>query len=58
MIAESIAKRMIRLEKFFGTKKPKEMNYIQWSEKLYEMQLDWEEENQKEFPICRYYLLV
>lgn len=46
-----IGERIIKLEKFFGIKKPKEMNYIEWLDRLYKMQVEWEEENQKEFPI-------
>lgn len=46
-----IGKRIIKLEKFFKVKKPKELNWLEWSEKLHEMTLEWEEDNQKEFPI-------
>lgn len=46
-----IGERIIKLEKFFGVKKPKELNPVEWLEKLYEMETEWEEENQKEFPI-------
>lgn len=47
---ESIIKRIFKVEKFFSLKKPKEMNYIQWGEKLFELQQEWEEENHEEFP--------
>jgi len=47
---EVIVRRTFRLEKFFNLKKPKELNWIEWGEKLYELQQDWEEKNQKEFP--------
>lgn len=46
-----IGARIIKLEKFFGVKKPKEINYIQWLDKLYEMQQEWEGEHNREFPI-------
>lgn len=46
-----IGDRIVKLEKFFKVKQPKNLNVIQWMEKLYEMELEWEEENQKQFPI-------
>lgn len=42
---------IVKLENFFNVKKPKELNELEWLEKLHEMELDWEEKNQKEFPI-------
>lgn len=45
-----IGERIAKLEKFFKVRKPKELNVIEWSEQLYEMVLEWEEENQREFP--------
>ena len=46
-----IGKRIVKLEKFFGVKKPKNMNPVEWLDKLYEMEMEWEEEHQKPFPI-------
>jgi hypothetical protein len=46
-----IGGRIKKLEKFFEVKKPKNMNTLEWLDKLYEMQLEWEEEHQEEFPI-------
>jgi hypothetical protein len=46
-----IGARIIKLEKFFGVKKPKELNYLEWLEELYEMEIQWEEKHQIEFPI-------
>lgn len=46
-----IGKRIRKLERFFGVKKPKKMNEIEWLDKLYEMEQAWEEEHQREFPI-------
>ncbi|MDU4846118.1 hypothetical protein [Clostridium sp.] len=46
-----IGDRIIKLEKFFKIRHPKNINYIEWLDVLYEMQLEWEEENQREFPI-------
>lgn len=46
-----IGNRIAKLEKFFGVKKPKDMNYLDWMEKLYEMEQKWEEENGMEFPV-------
>lgn len=46
-----LGKRIKKLEKFFGVKKPKNMNPIEWMDELYEMELAWEEENQRPFPI-------
>lgn len=31
-----IGERIAKLEKFFGVKKPKNMNPVEWLEKLYE----------------------
>lgn len=46
-----IGKRIMKLEKFFGVKKPRDMNYLDWMENLYEMEQKWEEENNEEFPL-------
>lgn len=46
----AMVKRIFKLEKFFNVSKPKDTNWIEWSDKLYEMQLEWEEENNEEFP--------
>lgn len=46
-----IGTRITALEKFFKVKKPKSMNYIEWIEKLYEMEMEWEEEHQQPFPV-------
>lgn len=46
-----IGDRVVKLEQFFEIKKPNEINYIEWLEELYNMQLEWEEKNQREFPI-------
>lgn len=46
-----IGERIDTLEKFFKTIKPKNMNYIEWIEKLYEMEMEWEEEHQQPFPV-------
>lgn len=46
-----IGTRIEKLENFFKVKKPKKMNYIEWIEKLYEMEMKWEEKHQQPFPI-------
>ena len=46
-----IGERIIKLEKFFGVKKPKDVNVLEWFETLYEMTLKWEDENGREFPL-------
>ena len=46
-----VGARIIKLEKFFGVKKPKNVNMVEWLEKLYEMEQKWEDVNQKPFPI-------
>lgn len=46
-----LGNRIEKLEKFFGVKKPKNMNPVEWLDKLYEMELVWEDENGCEFPI-------
>ena len=46
-----IGKRISKLEKFFGVKKPKNMNPLEWLDRLYEMELAWEENHQQPFPI-------
>jgi hypothetical protein len=46
-----IGERIDKLEKFFNVKKPKNLNVIEWADKLYEMELQWEEEHQEKFPI-------
>jgi len=46
-----LGERIIKLEKFFNVKKPKELNALEWAEELHEMELKWEEENKMEFPL-------
>lgn len=46
-----IGERISKLEKFFGVKKPKAMNPLEWLDELYEMELAWEEQHQQAFPI-------
>ena len=46
-----IGARIAKLEKFFDIKKPKNMNPVAWMDKLYEMELKWEEEHQCSFPV-------
>ena len=46
-----IGERIAKLEKFFRVKKPKELNVLEWLDKLYEMELEWEEEHKTEFPV-------
>ena len=46
-----IGERIAKVENFLGVKKPKELNPVEWLEKLYEMEMEWEEENGKEFPL-------
>ena len=46
-----IGDRIAKLEKFFGVRKPKYINPAEWIDILYEMEKEWEEENQTEFPI-------
>ncbi|WP_252249150.1 hypothetical protein [Clostridium sp. VAP23] len=46
-----IGEEIVKLEKIFKVKQPKGMNCIEWLEELYEMQVEWEGEHQKEFPI-------
>lgn len=45
-----IGDRIVKLEKFFGVKKPKNMNILEWFEILYEKEMAWEEEHQQPFP--------
>lgn len=46
-----VGKRIEKLEKFFEVKKPKELNPVEWLERLYLMEQEWEEEHQEEFPV-------
>ncbi|WP_313069849.1 hypothetical protein [Lacrimispora sp.] len=46
-----IGDRTAKLEKFFKVSKPKDLNEIEWLEKLYEKEQEWEEDHQKAFPI-------
>ena len=43
--------RIVKLEKFFKVRKAKDLNELQWLERLHEMALEWEEENGMEFPL-------
>lgn len=45
-----IGYRICKLEKFFKVTKPKNIDVIEWMEKLYEMEIEWEEEHQESFP--------
>ncbi len=42
--------RIATLEKFFKVKKPKGINYVEWLEELYDMEMEWEEKHQQPFP--------
>ncbi len=46
-----IGDRIKKLEKFFKVSKPKKINSIEWLDKLYEMEMEWEEEHKQVFPI-------
>lgn len=46
-----IGSRIRKLEKFFGIKKPKALNENEWIEKLYEMELEWEDVHGEPFPL-------
>lgn len=46
-----IGDRIAKLEKFFGVRKPKSLNVLEWLDKLYEMETKWEEEHQQLFPV-------
>ena len=46
-----VGERIAKLEKFFGVKKPRELNVLEWLDKLYEMEIEWEEEHKTEFPV-------
>jgi hypothetical protein len=46
-----IGDRIARLERFFKVRKPKNLNSIQWLDKLYEMELQWEDDHQEQFPM-------
>lgn len=46
-----IGERIVVLEKFLKVQKPKDMNQIEWLDKLYELETEWEEEHQQLFPI-------
>jgi len=46
-----IGERIAKLEQFFGVKKPKELNAIEWLDKLYELEQEWEEKYGREFPL-------
>jgi hypothetical protein len=35
---DMIGERIKKLEKFFGVKKPKELNEVEWLDKLYELE--------------------
>lgn len=46
-----IGERIKKLEKFLGVKMPKGMNPVEWLEKLYEMENEWEEKHGEPFPL-------
>lgn len=46
-----IGERIVVLEKFFKVKKPKHIDTVEWIEKLYEMEIEWEDVHQKSFPV-------
>lgn len=43
--------RINRIEKFLNVKKTKNMNPVEWLERLYELECEWEEEHQEAFPV-------
>lgn len=46
-----IGNRIAILEEFFGVKKPRNMNPLEWLDRLYGMELEWEEDHQQTFPV-------
>ena len=46
-----LGNRIAKLEKFFVVKKPKDKNPLEWLDELHEMEMAWEDENQKPFPV-------
>lgn len=46
-----IGERIVALEKFFKVRKPKNLDPVDWLDKLYEMEMEWEDVHQKPFPV-------
>lgn len=46
-----IGDRIAVLEKFFKVRKPKNLDPVDWLDKLYEMEMEWEDAHQKSFPV-------
>lgn len=46
-----IGDRIAVLEKFFKVRKPDNIDPIEWLDKLYEMEMEWEDDHQQPFPI-------
>lgn len=51
VITEGYVKRIRKLEKFLGVKQPKGMDILDWMDKLNDMEMEWEDEHQQEFPL-------
>lgn len=52
VINESEVKRTFKIAKFLGVKhNEKNMDILDFREYLYEKMMEWEDENQEEFPI-------
>lgn len=46
-----IGERIAILEKFFKVRKPKNLDPVDWLDKLHEMEMEWEDIHQKPFPV-------
>lgn len=46
-----IGGRIRKLEQFFNVRRPRELNELEWIERLHEMEQEWEEEHGEEFPL-------
>lgn len=47
----TVEERTKKVADFFGITKPKEMSFQEWNNQLFDMEMKWEEDNGKPFPI-------
>lgn len=47
----TVQERAEMVGKFFGVTKPENMSWEAWRDQLFDMEMKWEEENQKPFPL-------
>lgn len=47
----TVEERAKKVAEFFGVKKPEEITFQQWNDMLFDLEMKWEEDNERTLPI-------